>query len=115
MIKQLSLPELQALRAGRPDLILLEALPEKYFRDWHLPGAIHLPHDRVSELAAALLPDRTAEIVAYCASATCQNSHIAARELTRRGYQNVAVFPGGKQEWSEAGLAVERGGPAAAA
>src|SRR2546427_13027747 len=54
MIKQLSLPELQALCAGRPDLILLDALTEKYFRDWHLPGAIHLPHVRVSELAPAL-------------------------------------------------------------
>jgi len=25
------------------------------------------------------------------------------------GYQNVAVYAGGKQDWSEAGLAVERG------
>jgi len=106
MIKQLSLAELQALRAGRPDLILLEALPEKYFRDWHLPGAIHLPHDRVSELAAALLPNRTAEIVAYCASATCQNSHIAARELTRLGYQNVAFMVDGFTAWSAFGLPV---------
>jgi rhodanese-related sulfurtransferase len=88
---------------------LVEALPEKYWRDWHLPGAKHLPHDRVRKLASVLLPDRSAEIVVYCASATCQNSHIAARVLEQLGYGNVAVYAGGKQDWQEAGLPVERG------
>jgi rhodanese-related sulfurtransferase len=51
---------------------------------------------------------RTAEIVVYCASATCQNSHIAARVLGQLGYANVRVYAGGKEDWSEAGLALER-------
>jgi rhodanese-related sulfurtransferase len=88
---------------------LAEALPEKYWRDWRLPGARHLPHDQVKALAPAVLPDRNAEIVIYCASATCQNSHIAARVLEQLGYTNVAVYAGGKQDWQEAGLPVERG------
>ncbi len=34
----------------------------------------------------------------------------AARELTvALGYANVAVYPGGKQDWSGAGFPVERG------
>lgn len=88
---------------------LVEALPEKYWGDWHLPGAKHLPHDEVQRLAPSVLPDRNAEIVVYCASATCQNSHAAARLLTQLGYTDVAVFSGGKQEWQEAGLPVEQG------
>lgn len=88
---------------------LVEALPEKYWNDWHLPGAKHLPHDQVQRLAPAVLPDRNAEIVVYCASATCQNSHIAARLLTQLGYADVAVYAGGKKDWQEAGLLVERG------
>ena len=87
--------------------ILLEALPEKYWRDWHLPGARNLPHDRVRELAPALLPDKSAELIVYCASSTCQNSHIAARVLEQIGYANVSVYSGGKQDWQEAGLPVE--------
>ncbi len=94
------------LAVGKPP-VLVEALPEKYYDDWHLPGAHHLPHDRVDALAATVLPDRHAEIVVYCASRTCQNSHIAARRLVQLGYANVAVYPGGKQEWQEAGLPVE--------
>lgn len=88
---------------------LVEALPEKYYRDGHLPGARHLPHDEVRQHAASVLPDKAAEIVVYCASATCQNSHIAARVLEQLGYTNVAVYAGGKRDWQEAGLALEEG------
>lgn len=88
---------------------LVEALPEKSYRDGHLPGAKHLPHDQVRRLAPGLLPDQAAEIVVYCASATCQNSHIAARILEQMGYANVAVFAGGKQDWQDAGLPLEVG------
>jgi rhodanese-related sulfurtransferase len=110
-MKQIDRSTLQQ-RLGNATLV--EALPEKYWRDWHLPGALNLPHDRVRELAPVLLPDRSAEIVVYCASRTCQNSHIAARVLEQMGYANVAVYPGGKQDWQEAGLAVEGASLAAA-
>lgn len=87
--------------------VLVEALPEKYYRDWHLPGARHMPHDQVRKLASSVLPDKHARIVVYCASATCQNSHIAARLLEQMGYTEVAVYGGGKQDWSEAKLPVD--------
>jgi rhodanese-related sulfurtransferase len=93
---------------------LAEALPEKYWRDWHLPGAKHLPHDQVKQLARGVLPDKDAAIVVYCASSTCQNSHIAAQLLTQLGYTDVAVYAGGKQDWQEAGLPVENGTAVAA-
>ena len=99
-------------RLGR--VTLVEALPEKYYRDGHLPGAKHLPHDQVRQLAPALLAHKDAAIVVYCASATCQNSHIAARVLEQLGYADVAVYAGGKQDWQEAGLALEKGAAVAA-
>ena len=101
---KLTLSELVERRAANPNLILVEALPEKYFRDGHLPGAKHMPHDQVTQLAPTLLTDRSAEIVVYCASDTCRNSDIAAQTLNRMGYTNVAVFTGGKQSWADAGL-----------
>jgi rhodanese-related sulfurtransferase len=116
MTTQLTLEQLNARRHANAALVLVEALPEKYYRDGHLPGARHLPHDRVAELAPQLLPQRDAEIVVYCASSTCQNSHIAARLLVQLGYSQVAVYPGGKKEWAERGLELERcAGSAAAA
>lgn len=94
--------QLEARLAANPDLVLLEALPEKYFNDWHLPGARHFPHDQARQLAASVAPDRAAETVVYCASATCQNSHIAAKQLESLGYANVAVYTGGKEDWKQA-------------
>jgi rhodanese-related sulfurtransferase len=115
MPKQIERTQLQARLAARPAAVLVEALPRKYFDDGHLPGARHMPHDEVRALAPAVLPDLHAEIVVYCASATCQNSHIAARVLEQIGYTNVAVYAGGKKDWTEAGLPLERDAVAKAA
>ena len=89
---------------SNPALTLVEALPRKYYDDWHLPGAVHLPHDEVREKAATVLPKRDAEIVVYCASDSCRNSHIAADVLSLLGYTDVSVYAGGKADWQEAGL-----------
>jgi rhodanese-related sulfurtransferase len=98
---------LQARIAANPRLLLLEALPEKYYAQGHLPGALHFPHDRVAELAPEVAPRFDAEMVVYCANRNCQNSHIAAAELARRGYTDVSVYAQGKQDWIEAGLPTE--------
>lgn len=88
--------------------LLLEALPGKYYRQGHLPGARHLPHDKVKERASHIVPDKGQPIVVYCASDTCRNSHIAAEQLAALGYTDIAVYPGGKKDWEEAGLALEK-------
>jgi rhodanese-related sulfurtransferase len=106
-ISEISRHELEAKLTSRAPVVLLEALPAAYYQRGHLPGARNLPHDQVRSLAATVAPEKGAEIVVYCASATCQNSHVAAGVLSGLGYQNVRVFRGGKQEWEEAGLALE--------
>ena len=88
---------------------LVEALPAEYYRKAHLPGARQMPHDQTAALAPGLLPDRAARIVVYCASDTCNNSHIAAAELERLGYSDVSVYVEGKKDWIQAGLPVEAG------
>jgi rhodanese-related sulfurtransferase len=87
---------------------LVEALPEKYYRDGHLPGAINIPHDQVDALAPRLLPDKVRRIVTYCANAPCQNSRVAAERLIALGYTNVFEYVEGKQDWTEAGLSLEK-------
>jgi len=96
----------QRLKAT-PRPVLFEVLPERYFRDGHLPGAHHMPQDSVTELAPKVVPDRTTEIVVYCASDTCRNSHVAAADLVRLGYPNVSIYAGGKADWQAAGLSLE--------
>ena len=109
MPKLIDRAQLQARLGATPPAVLIEALPRKYYDDGHLPDARHMPHDQTRALAPTVLPDQRAEIVVYCASDTCQNSHIAARVLEQMGYTDVAVYAGGKKDWSEAGLPLERG------
>lgn len=100
--------ELKTALESRVALSLLEALPEKYYRHGHLPGARLFPHDQARELAAELLTEKGAPIVVYCASATCLNSHQAAQALTALGYTDVRVYVEGKADWQAAGLLLER-------
>lgn len=108
MLKMIDRETLRAKLASGTPVAIAEALPEKYYRDAHLPGALNLPHDRVDALAPVLLPRRDAEIVVYCSNRSCQNSHIAALRLVQLGYTDVSVYAAGKQDWIEAGLALER-------
>jgi rhodanese-related sulfurtransferase len=69
-IPLISREELKAKLDKGDDFVLVEALPPPHYREGHLPTAINLPSIQVSELAPKRLPDRTAEIVVYCASPT---------------------------------------------
>jgi len=60
---------------------------------------------RVANLAT--LPDRRRPVIVYCANAACPNPGILARRLDQLGYVDVAAYEGGKQDWIEAGLALE--------
>jgi rhodanese-related sulfurtransferase len=62
--------ELKAKMDRGDHFVLLEALPEEYYRRSHLPGALSMPHDQVQELAPQLVPERNTEIVTYCMNRT---------------------------------------------
>ncbi|WP_123040386.1 rhodanese-like domain-containing protein [Cohnella candidum] len=109
VVTSISRKEIQTKLEQGERVILVEALPKNYFEDAHLPGAINLPHDEVDRLAPVLLPDKTAEIITYCASLPCPNSEIAAKRLMELGYSNVKEYREGKQDWFEAGLPLENG------
>jgi rhodanese-related sulfurtransferase len=91
------------LRDPQPPIVA-EILGPQSFEAGHLPGAINLPLEGFIENAQRRLPEKTAEIVVYCSSVTCQNSHVAQRKLASVGYQNVRLYRGGKAAWKEAGL-----------
>ena len=70
MVATIARDELKEKIDRGDQFLLVETLPEIAFHHAHLPGAINLPPDRVTESAPALLADKNAEIVVYCASPT---------------------------------------------
>ena len=66
MVEHIDSDELRKKIDGGDPLVLLEVLSPRYYRHSHLPGALNLPPGKTAEMAAALLPDKQAEIVLYC-------------------------------------------------
>lgn len=99
--------ELEQLLAGSTRITLVDALPQSYYVQRHLPGAINLVESDVNDHAAELLPDRDATVVTYCSNESCPNSKAVARRLEALGYTDVRTYPGGIQDWVEAGNATE--------
>jgi rhodanese-related sulfurtransferase len=73
-----------------------------------LPAAVHIPRGYLESQIEQRVPDRDVPVVVYCASDTCQNSHVAAKALRDLGYQDVRVYVGGKADWTAAGLPLEQ-------
>ncbi|WP_067456583.1 rhodanese-like domain-containing protein [Actinomadura macra] len=88
---------------------VVDALPESYYTQQHLPGALNLVEDEVADRAATLLPDKDAAIVTYCSNTACNNSKAVALRLEKLGYTNVRTYREGIQDWTEAGLPTETG------
>lgn len=97
--------QVRLARDGRP--VLVEALGCAFYADAHLPGAINIPPRQVDRMAPQLMPDRNCPVVVYC-SGSCSSADAVARRLEVLGYTDVSVYGGGKEDWVEHGLPVER-------
>jgi len=103
----ISRERLHAWVASPKPPILVEALGAAFFADAHLPGAVNIPAGDVDRLARRLLPHRDAPIVVYCSGSSAM-AGATARHLEELGYQAVSVYEGGKEDWVEHRLPVER-------
>lgn len=86
---------------------VVDALGGEYYAKQHLPGAVALVLADVDARAAAVLPDRAAPIVTYCANPACPNSGQVADRLTALGYADVRKYREGIEDWVAAGLPTE--------
>jgi len=110
MITTIDRADLEAgIEAGT--LTVVDALPESYYAQQHLPQALNLTAEEVQDRAAELLPDKNAAIVTYCSNPACQNSTEVAVKLQQLGYTDVRKYAEGIQDWTEASLATQAGLP----
>ncbi len=72
----------------------------------HLPGAKHVPRGHLESRIEGAVPDRSANVVIYCASGN--RSALAAHTLRELlGYENVSSMTGGITLWKDRGYDVE--------
>ena len=70
MVQTISREDLQNKINRGDKFLLVETLPKVAYDHAHLRGAINLPPDKIRDLAASLLPDKTADIIVYCGGPT---------------------------------------------
>jgi rhodanese-related sulfurtransferase len=96
----------QKLERGDP-FVLVDALAPIAYARSHLPGAINLTPGWVDGRARRRIPDRSTEIVVYCADVDCESSTVVGERLLELGYERVGHYAGGKRDWVAAGLPLE--------
>ncbi len=108
MKNRISLEEFRKKLESHRDLIVIEALPPRYFAEGHIPGAINVPHDTADEEIPRILGSTESPIVVYCASGPCKNSAILTERLLQLGYRQTFDYHEGKAEWKAKGLPLEQ-------
>ena len=104
-IKQVSLEDLKARLDVGEDLTVVDVREKDEWRQGHLPGAIHVPRGFLEMQAASRLPNKDANIVAYCAGGI--RSAFATKMLQDLGYKNVESANPGFGDWKDKGYPVD--------
>ncbi len=103
-----SLAEMKRLFDEGKAFIIDARSPQEY-QEGHIPGAINVPHDQLPEYLDMLNAEvpTDAKVVVYCRGPACDFSDELATELKILEYQDVSVFSGGWEQWTDAGYPVE--------
>jgi molybdopterin/thiamine biosynthesis adenylyltransferase/rhodanese-related sulfurtransferase len=85
---------------------LVDVRESDEFAAGHLPGAKHVPRSYLESRIEAAVPDRTTQVILYCASGN--RSAYAARTLGQElGYEHVRSMTGGITLWKDRGYEVQ--------
>ena len=76
--------------------IILDVRTREEYDQGHIPGAIVISHEEITEKAEGVLTDKEQLILVYCRSG--RRSKIAAEALVELGYTNIKEF-GGIIDW----------------
>jgi molybdopterin/thiamine biosynthesis adenylyltransferase/rhodanese-related sulfurtransferase len=90
-------------RLGSVDApLLLDVREQDEWDEGALPGAVHIPRGNLESRVEALVPDKSREIVIYCAAGS--RSAFAAKSLGELGYGHVSSMAGGFTDWKRNGF-----------
>jgi len=95
----------ESLKSGSPDFVLLDVRGPAAYARGHVPGALNLPHGKITERRMAEWPEGTLFVV-YCAGPHCNGADRAALRLARIG-RPVKLMIGGMTGWIDEGFALE--------
>ena len=100
-------PEVRPLELSRqsPKPVIIDVREKQEIDGGMLAGAKHVPRGFLELRIEETVPDRSADVVLYCASGT--RSLLAGKTLEDMGYTRVRSLAGGFGAWKDAGLPLD--------
>ncbi|MCU0818391.1 MAG: rhodanese-like domain-containing protein [Beijerinckiaceae bacterium] len=100
-----------AFASGEVDFVLLDVRGPALYARGHVPGAINLPHGKITASKMEQWPEGTL-FVTYCAGPHCNGAARGALRLARLG-RPVKIMVGGITGWLDEGFNLASGEGAA--
>jgi rhodanese-related sulfurtransferase len=94
--QQITQVEAMQMMEDEPDCVIVDVRRPDEFNEGHIPGAINIPNEEITDSMPPALPDKNQMILIYCRSGN--RSKEAAQKLADMGYTNVYEF-GGINTW----------------
>jgi rhodanese-related sulfurtransferase len=94
-----------AIAAGHDGFVVLDVRSPEAYAAGHVPGAISLPHRRITKAALDAYP-KDLLFVVYCSGPHCNGADRAALRVARIG-RPVKKMIGGISGWREEGFALD--------
>ncbi|WP_182869132.1 rhodanese-like domain-containing protein [Rhodopirellula sp. JC639] len=103
-MKTVTTERLKTLKAEGKDFLLVNTLDANHFGQTQIPDSINIPlsQDNFTGKVLDAAGSKQKLVVVYCASADCDSSTKAAKELEEAGF-NVADYEGGAAAWKASG------------
>ena len=98
--------DVHAALAQGPDFVLIDVRSPLAFGESHVPGAINIPHAKITAARMTAYPAETLFVV-YCAGPHCNGAARGALRLAQLG-RPVKLMAGGITGWLDEGLALAR-------
>lgn len=84
-------------KINNPNVQLVDVRSEKEYKDGHIGNAINVFYGTIPENTDSIPKDK--EVIVYCQ--TGGRASAAYSVLKSLGFDNIAIYPGGWEEWSE--------------
>ena len=105
-VREVNVAETQRkLESGKA--ILIDVREESEWKAGHARGALPMGKGVIERDIEGRVPDKNAELILYCGGGF--RSALAADNLQKMGYTNVASVAGGWRAWQAGGAPVEKG------
>jgi phage shock protein E len=94
----------EQVKQNAQDFHILDVRSRKEYAEGHVPGAVHIPHDRIQAKLSSLPQDKDAPLVIYCR--TGRKAGLATTKLKQMGYSKIFHMQGNMPGWAEKGFEI---------